>query len=304
MTKNNAPPGMIGTMRVSEGILEQFSKEHDLLKAVEESGKQASQVPAKEGAPDSSNTGIATEIISLRRTSQQLQVDSLALDSRIERLRRWALVNTCLIAATAVLLGLLWVRSSWSMAASTSAHPELAVAPTQGRATAAGVASGQGGDAPATSPAKSNGAVEPVPVLAPEGDTPKGPDKQELRRELLSSYKEGAWQRVVESGKALELQEGMDAETGFLLADALRRNGDVDGALARMEELLKEYPTGNYSDDAAYWAAEIHLKKGDLAVARDYYKRVIDTKNSNYLNSAKRQYRKLQGAGRSAKVPE
>ena len=63
-------------------------------------------------------------------------------------------------------------------------------------------------------------------------------------------------------------------------------NRQYDKAIAIFSNMLKDYPKGEYSDNARYWIGECYYAKGDFASGITSFNHVFDTRNSSKADDA------------------
>lgn len=61
---------------------------------------------------------------------------------------------------------------------------------------------------------------------------------------------------------------------------------NFDQAIAAMSDLLHEFPSGKYVDDANFWVAESHYALSNYSSAVNFYQKVLDARNSSKADDA------------------
>jgi outer membrane protein assembly factor BamD len=120
----------------------------------------------------------------------------------------------------------------------------------------------------------------------PDRDQTKTKEAVQKYKEMLAAYPKS--QYVPEAEK--HLQEALDrlARHEFIIAKFYIKRGDANAAVARLNNLIGEYPNYNERDGVFFNMAAALDMLGRKAEARLYYERVIaEFPNSEFAGRAK-----------------
>jgi len=92
-------------------------------------------------------------------------------------------------------------------------------------------------------------------------------------QDLLAAYPESAY--TAKAGEMIKFLKGRLADREFYIARFYFKNENYKGALARLRDILKQYPDAGITDEALYYIGESYMKLGESKLASDAYTTLI-----------------------------
>ncbi|MEM6531300.1 MAG: cyclic nucleotide-binding domain-containing protein [Myxococcota bacterium] len=125
--------------------------------------------------------------------------------------------------------------------------------------------------------------------LTPEQDALR----KSLRKRMFNAASSQAWNLVIRQGERLRKELRLDWEAQLKLAEAQRKTGAREAAIATYRHFVATYPTNFNAGNARFWLAELYLERGDRERAKRLYGRVVADDRSDFSANAKRRLEEL-----------
>lgn len=155
-------------------------------------------------------------------------------------------------------------------------------------------------------PAEGDLVIEGSPGAVPAG---RSAEEMARYREAFGAWRRGELQTCVEDFR--EFLQNFESspyadDALYWMADCYTRQGDLEKAILRFDDVVKRYPEGNKAPDALFRQGEVLLELGPAyqQAARDVFERVVsEYPDSPRADEARRQLELLGASETSRRAP-